>query len=131
VSEKRRDKLTKSGKIMGRPRKVRAPSIAAPLYDEDDGIEDLPWPEKRKTRPERPSSEVNRGIILAEISKRGGQKTIQERAWNLMPRLFPRKEDQSPENLEAIERWLREPARSAPPTAETVMKRRRRLSSEK
>jgi hypothetical protein len=127
VSEKRRDKLTKNGKIRGRPRKIRAPSIATPIQD-DDGIEDLPWPEKRKTRPEQPLSEVNRSIILAEISRRGGQKTIQRRAWSLMPRLFPWKEDQLPENLEAIERWLRDLARSAPPTAETVKKRKRRLS---
>jgi hypothetical protein len=104
----------KSGKKLGRPRK-----------SDFDGIEDMP-PVKRSTKPSRTTLDIIARIRLAHRYLRPHAR-IADAANAYLHEHFtegggPR--GKTRENLERVERWLRDPARSAPPTPENARKQR-------
>lgn len=105
------------GKKRGRPRRAR--------FDEIDGIEDLPL--KRDTRPGRTTLQIVQRVKLAQRYLRR-HASVAEAASAYLEGHFPDRgglKGQTQRNLDRVERWLRDPARSAPPMPENARKKRR------
>ena len=104
-------KLSKNGKINGRP--VKVPDLPG-----DDGIRDIP-PRGKSAKPFRFYYE---NTALLVLSKRGGD-TIADRArWLVMndKERFPLPADRTERAVNAVRRFLLDPYRSLPPSAASL-----------
>lgn len=113
-----RTKKTVGGKVCGRP--VRASASVDPDIR-------VKWTPRKKTYA---WAAATVDLIRARLTKRHGD-TISERAqWYLEHSGdFPNKADRTQRAHAAVSRWLRDPTRSAPPTAKSLAAAERKRAS--
>ncbi|ESX23299.1 hypothetical protein [Mesorhizobium sp. LSJC264A00] len=100
-------KRTKTGKLSGRPVKALEP---------DDGVRDIPSKERRR-RGSKQSATL--GIVYRVVAKRAGDSPTSRSAWLVMNdhERFPTSADKSAGSVDRMKRFLVDPTRSKPPSA--------------